>query len=88
MNIYYWRVTGLDMGAFWRNIVQMAIVPGVLILAFKLVISKWVDFYDIRTFMIGIVIYSIVYAILMFLFVLNEHEKNLILRPLKLMLKK
>lgn len=82
MNIYYHRVTGLDMFAFWKNIMQMAVIPIVQVLIYRGIVTRFVNFYDVQAFLIGVVSYSLIYAVLMFFFVMNRYEKELILKPI------
>lgn len=86
MNIYYYKVTGLNIPLFWKNILKMSIVPASmliigLLLKQVVVIDNWVSF------LIGVVIFTVIYSILMYCFVMNEYEKDIIRKPLKKLLK-
>lgn len=81
MNTYYYVVTGLDIPLFWKNILKMSIIPvGMtifgLIAADRIKISNW------YVFLVGVVIFSVVYAFLMYVFSFNEYEKNIFKGPL------
>ena len=81
MNIYYYKVTGLDIPRFWGNILRMAVVPGVMLAAglFALehiVLDSWL------TFLAGVAAYSCIYAVLMYLFAMNDYEKDLLRKPM------
>lgn len=76
MNIYYYKVTGLDIPLFWKNIFKMTIVPIVmtvicLFLNNFIVINSW------KIFLCGVISFTLIYAILMYLFAFNESERAL-----------
>ncbi len=81
MNIYYYKITGLDIILFWKNIFKIAIIPIVMI-----IISFFVlQFYSINTiisFFIGVIIYTAIYILCMWFFEMNEYEKELFLKPI------
>ena len=81
MNIYYYKVTGLDIPLFWKNILKMAVIPGIqmaagLFLAERFPLTNWF------TFFAGVAAYSIVYALLMYFLVMNDYEKDILRKPL------
>ena len=81
MNIYYYKVTGLDIPLFWKNILKMAVIPGIqmaagLFLAERIPLTNWF------TFFAGVAVYSIVYALLMYFLVMNDYEKDILRKPL------
>lgn len=81
MNIYYYKVTGLDIPLFWKNIIKLSIIPGCMMVcglfAMRfLKITNWILFF------VGIVLYSCVYAGLMYRFSLNDYEKDIFRKPL------
>lgn len=80
MNWYYQNRTGLDMIRFWKEIGKILMVPTVMCIL-TLVLSKYIDFYRISTLALGIVLYSLIYCTINWLFILNDYEKNLIKGP-------
>lgn len=87
MNWYYWKKTGLDMKRFWKNVGKIYVIPsgmGIMTLA----ISKWIDFYKLGYMIMGIVVYTIIYCVLNWRFVLNDYEKSLLKEPMDKILKK
>lgn len=84
MNFYYYKVTGIDIPLFWRNILRMAIFPAVL-MAVGLLITNWISFNNWITFFAGVVLYSIVYCFGMYSLNMNDYEKDIIREPLKKM---
>ena len=81
MNIYYYKVIGLNIPLFWKNIIKMSIIPATmlfvgLLINRKIVIDNWIFFF------IGVISFSLIYSILMYLFVMNDFEKDLIRKPI------
>lgn len=87
MNIYYCKVTGLDIPLFWKNILKMAIIPA-LMLAGGLLASRFIAINNWLTFFTGVVLFTAIYAVLMYLFAMNDYEKDIIRKPLKKILKR
>lgn len=87
MNIYYYKITGIDVLLFWRNIGKMSVVPvcmlfvGILLKRF-FVITNW------HIFLLMMFLYVIIYIVLMYLISMNEYEKNIIMSSLKKYVKK
>ena len=80
MNWYYQNRTGLDMIRFWKEIGKILMVPTVMCIL-TLVLSKYIDFYRLSNLTLGIVLYSLIYCTINWLFILNDYEKNLIKGP-------
>lgn len=81
MNWYYVRGIGLDMGYFWRHLLPVMVVAivatGICFLGtFALPVTNWLLF-----FAWGIV-FSLIYALLIWLFVLTSDEKNSVKKKL------
>jgi O-antigen/teichoic acid export membrane protein len=80
MNIYYYKVTGLDIPLFWKNILKMAIIPGLMLVA-GLLLKQLVALDNWLTFFAGVILYTAVYLILMYLFAMNDYEKDIVRKP-------
>ena len=76
MNIYYYKVTGLDIPLFWRNIFKMAIVPIIMTVA-SLFLNNFITINSWKIFLCGVVAFTLIYAILMYLFSFNQYERAL-----------
>lgn len=87
MNTYYYKVTGLDIPLFWRNIMKMAIIPVIMSIV-GLYIMNLIIIKNWYVFLGGVVIFSVVYAVLMYCVVFNEYEKGIFRDPLLRMMKK
>lgn len=82
MNIYYQKRCNIDIGFFWREILKIAkglIIPifvGVLFLKLERV-------WSLKCFLLQIIGYTFIYSVSMYLFGLNDYEKELLLAPAK-----
>lgn len=81
MNWYYWKRMKFSMPKFWREVGCIAIIP-LCMSIIVLWISQYIDFYNIINMLAGIIIYTIIYIILNWYFVMNDYEKNIIVVPL------
>lgn len=77
MNWYYDKVIHLEMVRFWKDVGKLYIIPTILC-AITLIISKWVNFFSVPIMCVGIIIFTILYCILSWKFVMNDYEKELI----------
>lgn len=82
MNWYYHKKTGLNMFRFWRQMLNIYIVP-TLLCAGTLLLSNWIDFYRLPALFVGIALYTVVYCVLNWLFTMNAYEKEMILGRIK-----
>lgn len=82
MNVYYYKVTGINIPLFWMNIGKMAIIPGGMLII-SLMVGKYVSINSWREFFSLVSLYPILYTLLMYRFALNEYEKSIICNPLK-----
>lgn len=77
MNIYYYKVTKLDIPAFWRNIIRISIVP-VGLGAFSIYISRhMIEISSLKEMLLYAVIYSFIFFVLSWKISMNEYEKNI-----------
>ena len=81
MNIYYYKVTRINIPLFWKNIILLSIIPIIMTIAglfvfnyFKL--NSWLTLFS------AIIIYSLFYVLLMYKFSMNSYEKDIIWQPL------
>lgn len=80
LNWYYWKKIGLEIPRFWKEIVKLFIIPTIMaavtifILNF-VTLDKWI------TLLIGIIIYTLVFAILNWFVVMNDYEKDIFRGP-------
>ena len=82
MNIYYYKVTGLDIPRFWRNILKMALVPAGMMAA-GLFALHYIPLNGWFPFLGGAAVYTGIYFLLMYTFAMNDYEKDIIRKPLR-----
>lgn len=87
MNIYYHKKQGLDILAFWREILKMSIVPVTmgLVSVYLLrdrVLDNWLSLG------IAISVFAVVYLPLFFFFSVNQSERELFIKPIKSIIRK
>lgn len=80
LNWYYWKKIGLEISRFWKEIVKLFVIPTIMaavtifILNF-VTLDKWI------TLLIGIIIYTLVFAIVNWFIVMNDYEKDIFRGP-------
>lgn len=82
MNWYYWKKVKLDIVLFWSNIVKMTIPYLIISLIYVFFIKKYMIITNWIGLFTGIIIYTAMYAVVTWLFVANDYEKDLIRQPL------
>lgn len=87
MNTYYYKVTGLNIPLFWKNILKMSVVPAIMTIV-GLFVMKLVTIENWYVFLVGVIIFSTIYAVLMYCFSFNEYEKGIFRDPLFKVMKK
>lgn len=80
MNWYYYKKIGVDILSFWKNILQMSIIPIVMIVAY-LLFERYIlgDYSSLLIMLVYIVIYTLVFCLLSWIFSMNRYEKDLVL---------
>lgn len=81
MNGYYYKVVGIDIPLFWKNILKMSLIPGCMLVV-GLIISTFLEIKDWGMFFVGVLIFSCIYAVLMYKLSLNDYEKDIFRKPL------
>lgn len=83
MNIYYYKVTKLDIPRFWINIGKISIVPIILtILGYKIV-NHIIPITSIYIFCVEVIMYTCVFAVGSWFISMNKYEKELMLDLIK-----
>ncbi len=87
MNLFYYKKCNIDIIFFWKNIIK--IFPSMLLpIAIGALITKFLNIYNLYNLLIGIIIYTIVYIISIWLFGFNSYEKNLFKAPINKIIKR
>lgn len=87
MNVYYQVKQKIDIIGFWIEIVKMSIVPGLLTVLTYYVLQQY-PLDSIVKLVAGIVLYLFAYLPLFFMFSMNAYERDLILKPMKKILRR
>lgn len=82
MNTYYYKVTGIDIPKFWREILKMSIVPAILC-AVTIVVSRFVSFDSWWILLLSIAIYTLLYVVFEWIISMNRYEKDIVLVPIR-----
>ena len=77
MNAYYYKVVGINIPQFWKEIGKLSTVPAILMLL-TLVLQRFIVFDSWLTFFAGVIVYTGLYGIGMYCFCMNGYEKALI----------
>ena len=87
MNWYYHKRIGLDMNYFWKEILKF--IPSLIIpCIFGTLVMCFVTITGLAALACCIGLYLIIYCICMYLFGMNIDEKQMIMAPVKRLLKK
>ena len=82
MNIYYHRQCGINIIAFWKNILRMSV--GFLIpFSLGCIMTHFIPDHSLLWLMVGIMAYTLIYCAAVWSFSMNDSEKALIRRPLQ-----
>lgn len=81
MNIYYNRKCNIDIPFFWKNILRQS-VGLILPICVGIAIVTFVEVSSLLMFAVCVIAYTTVYCFSMWMFGMNEYEKNLIKKPL------
>ena len=87
MNIYYNNYQNIEIIPFWKEILKMNCVPFIITILAMIVLSN----YEIDTWpslFLAIVAYLVVYMPSYYLFSMNLEERQLIMKPIKRIIKK
>lgn len=87
MNWYYHNRLGIDIWYYWKNIAKY--IPALVIPCILGVLNMiFVEYNSLIKLVCGIIIYTIIYCVSMFLLGMNEEEKRVIVGPVSKILKK
>ena len=82
INIYYYKKVGINVIKFWKQIFKMTI-PFVIPIAIILLIMHFVTLRGYIHLIVFGGIYSLIYFVVAYLFVMNTYEKNIVNKVLK-----
>ncbi len=78
MNWFYYKKVGLDIKSYWRSFGRIGLYSVITVLVLRLVgsfidISSWTSFFGLA------VVYSVIYVIGLYMLVMNDYDKQLII---------
>lgn len=82
MNVYYYKVTKLDIPLFWKNIGRLSVIPVIMIIFGMWIFSKW-ELISWGRLILGILGYTILYSVGMYFFAMNDYEKDVVRKPVQ-----
>ncbi len=82
MNWYYKAKVGINIKEFWKNIIKM-VIPIVILFLIANFIIQFIDITKIFNMGIAIIIYTMIFGVVAWEFIMNQYEKNLIKKPIK-----
>lgn len=80
LNWYYWKIIGLEIPRFWKQILKIFIIPSIMTV-FSCILLQFITLDRWITLIIGVVIYSIVFGLLNWFVVMNDYEKDIFKGP-------
>ena len=87
INWYYYKKIGLDIPLFWKNILKMSPVMFIMGAAWwflldQIPINNWLIFFALAA------AYTLMYIPLAYRFMMNQYERDIIMVPVKMLLRK
>jgi Zn-dependent membrane protease YugP len=82
MNWYYHKKVGLNMLRFWKNLLPILLIGGSLSVT-TLLLGQMINLYHFVTWAVCVILFIVVYALLLWLFVLKPSEKELFAAPIR-----
>lgn len=83
MNVYFKKIMELDVKGFWVEIIKI-LIPGLACCIAAGFLFRYINLAStIVDFVVKGIIFVILYIVVMWLFVMNKYEKNLIMEPIK-----
>lgn len=87
MNIYYQKKCNIDILGFWKSILRLS-VSLILPIAVGSLMMRYVDLFTLWKLFVCVIVYAVVYSVSVWFVGMNRYEKDLILKPLKKILRK
>lgn len=86
MNIYYELKQNINIRNFWKQILNMAVVPIILTVC-GLISLLYIDLNSWKTLLAGVGGYSSIYLVAFYKFSMNDYERYTVIAPIKRLLK-
>ena len=82
MNIYYQTTQKINIPKFWLEIGKITVLP-VIFIMISFVASQFIEITSFISLFTCVLVYVIIYLVILYLIVLNESEKDLVMYPIK-----
>ncbi len=82
MNWYYWKKIKLDIPRFWLSVLKIIFI-GAVLCVIALFISKYIVIDNWLIMFICIIVYTLIFCVLQWIFAMNSYEKGLFTTPIK-----
>ncbi len=82
MNIYYYRIIKLDILEFWKQIIQAAVFP-VILMAIGLLVVNELRIINWGIFIIWVIVYFVIYCFGIWCFSMNSEERSMFIRLIR-----
>ena len=82
LNIYYHKKVGINVLKFWKEILKMTI-PFIIPIAIILIIMNFIEIHGFLNLIAFGGIYTVIYALICYLLVMNSYEKSIVNKFLK-----
>lgn len=87
LDIYYHRRVGLNMVKFWIETFKLLLWPFTLTLVYSLLLH-FLPYQDVVSYCVHIIIYMALYVTGCVLLLFNNYEKETLLKPVKILLRR
>ena len=82
LNWYYWKRIGLEIPRFWKEIVKLLVFPTILCIL-SIVIKRFITIDNWGILLSAILVYTIMFMVVNWLFVMNDYEKDIFRGPIR-----
>lgn len=86
MNYYYKHKVGLDIHAYWKGLFRI-MLPVSILVAINLMINTLLIADTYKLLFIKVIFYTMEYCIVLWVFAMNRHEKDMLEKPIRKLLK-
>ena len=86
LNWYYWKKIGLEIPRFWKEVAKIFLIPVIMTIA-AVVTMNFISLDNWLTLLIGVIVYTVIFALLNWFFIMNDYEKDIFRGPIIKILK-
>jgi O-antigen/teichoic acid export membrane protein len=82
LNWYYWKKIQLEIPRFWKSVLHIFIIP-IIMCVVSCIVFRFIIIDSWSMFLFGVLIYTLLFAVLNWALVMNDYEKDIFLGPLR-----